>query len=201
MPDIFFVLRTAHFLCAVIWIGFGYALTFVMRPIGRKLASSVSGPSDPRISLFADIVAALLRGYRAGSWGTVGLGFALFFFRLNAVQSDPAARSALLKSDWGLWVMTGMSSGLLMAALAWMVVEPGLSRWIRSLRAAGWSPVPKQVVWASWTNVALSILTLSMMAATAHGGRFWIGTALLSAVATGVLTGVIVWLAARCSSD
>lgn len=201
MPDILFLLRSVHLLCAVLWLGFAYALLFVMRPAGRRLAPTLSGPKDPRISFFAGLVLSLLKGYRAGSWGTVGLGFAIFFYRLNTVQGDPSARSALLKSDWGLWVMTGMTLGLVMAALAWMIVDPGLSAWARSLPDEGWKPVPKKVVSASWINAALSVLTLAAMVGSSHGGFFSVWVLAQTAVLAGIVTGGICFLAARCSEE
>jgi uncharacterized membrane protein len=189
-----FLLRYAHVISGVVWIGLLYYFNFVQTP-------AFAGFEAPaRNEAFAKLVPRALWWFRWGAMSTLGFGLLLFV-------SQEQYKGDFMKTPPGMAIATGILFALIMFSNVWFVIWPAQKIVIANAEGvlAGREADPaaagaaRRGACASRTNTLLSIPMLFFMVATSHlaplyqpvvkgrdRGIWWLMVILVAVVAEGI---------------
>jgi len=160
MAAVLMLLRWAHFLFGITWIGLLYYFNFVQTPFFAETDPPVRSGAQQKL------LPRALWWFRWGAMGTIIAGLLYFFIWMNgrAFQS------------WHVAIITGGTMGILMWANVWFVIWPKQKIVIaNAVAVAGGAPANpaaaaagRRASIASRTNVLFSIPMLFFMGAASH---------------------------------
>jgi uncharacterized membrane protein len=158
-----FLVRYAHVISGITWIGLLYYFNFAQTP---AFAAFEAGP---RTEAVAKLVPRAIWWFRMGAMATLGFGLLLFILQ-EQYDTD------FIKSTPGMSILAGMFFGLIMFSNVWGVIWPAQRVAIASAQGvlAGKEPDPqaaalaRRAACASRTNTFLSIPMLFFMVGTSH---------------------------------
>jgi uncharacterized membrane protein len=161
-----FLVRYAHIISGITWIGLLYYFNFVQTPAFAEFEGG------PRNEAFAKLVPRAMWWFRWGAAAT--LGFGLLLFGLEA--GGDFALFDDMKAIQTMSILSGMLFGIIMFSNVWMVIWPAQKRAIANAKNvlagqeadATLPPVMRKAAVASRTNTFLSIPMLFFMVATSH---------------------------------
>lgn len=170
-----FVLRWFHILAGICWIGLLYFFNFVNIPFQGALA----GDLKPRVNPI--LLGRALFWFRWGAMFTFLFGLLLFFTKYIGTDILRDAEGNI--SDRSLWIMVGMTFGIIMWFNVWFIIWPAQKQILGGL-ASGTPPADgpalvKRAVLASRINTYLSAPMLFCMIAPTHYPSFAIGNLVL----------------------
>ncbi|HLW71321.1 MAG TPA: urate hydroxylase PuuD [Candidatus Binataceae bacterium] len=160
MAAVLMLLRWAHFLFGITWIGLLYYFNFVQTPFFAETDPPVRSGAQQKL------LPRALWWFRWGAMGTIIAGLGYFFIW----QSGRAFQS------WHVAIITGGTMGILMWANVWFVIWPKQKIVIaNAIAVAGGAPANpaaagagRRASIASRTNVLFSIPMLFFMGAASH---------------------------------
>ncbi|HEY8706654.1 MAG TPA: hypothetical protein VIM34_01505 [Burkholderiaceae bacterium] len=163
-PSLDLLMRWAHFVGALVWIGHNYA-NAVTRPRYLPLtAGDLADPGSPRQRAMLEREHGT---FRYASLVTLGTGLAMLWQR-NWLVGAVTLQGGLAPIGIGMWL------GVVMVCNLWFVLWPNQKRVLGFVRA----PIDERLRCSRVTflsarvNTLLSIPLLFFMAASAHGGFF-----------------------------
>ena len=167
-----FIIRWAHIICGVMWIGLLWYFNFVATPTMPKI------PEDKRIALGGYITPEALFWFRWGAMGTIVFGILLAGMNHYLVQAytldmvgDP---TGAFSTPSYLLIGIGMWLGTIMWFNVWFVIWPNQQKALNiggkgeGLEAAVKAAAGKTAGQFSRINTMLSIPMLFCMAAASH---------------------------------
>ena len=167
-----FIIRWAHIICGVMWIGLLWYFNFVSTPTTPKI------PEELRPALGRFITPAALFWFRWGAMGTIVFGILLAGMNRYLVQAysldtigDP---TGAFSTPSYLLIGIGMWLGTIMWFNVWFVIWPNQQRALNiegkfpNLDAAAKGASAKTAGMFSRINTMLSIPMLFCMAAASH---------------------------------
>jgi uncharacterized membrane protein len=167
-----FIIRWAHIICGVMWIGLLWYFNFVSTPTTPKI------PEELRPALGRFITPAALFWFRWGAMGTIVFGILLAGMNRYLVQAytldtvgDP---TGAFSTPSYLLIGIGMWLGTIMWFNVWFVIWPNQQRALNiegkfpNLDAAAKAASAKTAGMFSRINTMLSIPMLFCMAAASH---------------------------------
>ncbi len=166
-----FIIRWAHILCGVMWIGLLWYFNFVSTPTTPKI------PEDLRPALGKYITPAALFWFRWGAMGTIIFGILLAGTNRYLVQAytlDIVDANGAFSTVSYLLIGIGMWLGTIMWFNVWFVIWPNQQRALNlngkgeGLDAATKGASGKTAGMFSRINTLLSIPMLFCMAAASH---------------------------------
>ena len=158
-----FLMRYAHVISGIVWIGLLYYFNFVQVP------SFAAFEASSRNDALAKLAPRALWWFRWGAMSTLAFGLLLFILQ-EQYDAD------YLETPGGMSITTGILFALIMFANVWFVIWPAQKRVIANAegvlagREADPSvpPLARRAACASRTNTLLSIPMLFFMIATSH---------------------------------
>ena len=182
------LLRWAHVLAGIIWIGHLYFFNFVNVPFQGTIDPATKKIVNPQL------ISRALWWFRWGSMATFILGLLLYTQLYMYTPGVGFGPSALMRDASGamtgrhMWISMGITFGLIMWINVWFVVWPAQKKILTAVRDG--QPVdpklPKKALMASKINAYLSGPMLFGMLAPNHYGGFNLVTAIV-AIALGLL--------------
>jgi uncharacterized membrane protein len=169
------LIRWLHVLAGITWIGHLYFFNFVNGPFQTKIDAATKKIVNPQLMPRA------LFWFRWGAMITLLAGLYLFwevYFRQGLIH-DPSTGEL---SERSMWIMMGMTFGIIMWFNVWFIIWPAQKK----IQAAVRDGVPadqalvKRATLASKINTYLSAPMLFGMLAPSHYGSF---NALTAAIA------------------
>jgi uncharacterized membrane protein len=165
MDGLLFILRWFHFFAGVIWIGLLYYFNFVQ---GSFFAETDAATKSGAIQ---KLVPRALWWFRYGALYTVITGVLYL-----GLKGHLAGSFEIFETSWGIFILTGMVMGLIMASNVWFVIWPNQQIVIQSATqaASGGQALPNAAAagakagLASRTNTLFSIPLLFFMGAASH---------------------------------
>jgi len=162
MDEILMLLRWAHFLFGITWIGLLYYFNFVQTPFFAETEAPVRSGAQQKL------LPRALWWFRWGAMGTVffGLLYLLIWW----------SRLDWTFTSWAVAIVTGGTMGIIMWANVWFVIWPNQKVVIaNAVAVAGGAqvnpaaaPAGRRGAIASRTNVLFSIPMLFFMGAASH---------------------------------
>jgi uncharacterized membrane protein len=155
-----FLLRWGHFIFGIAWIGMLWYFNFVQGPFFAQADAAV------KTAATKVLVPKALWYFRWGAMGTFLTGWAIISLR----ASQPGG-AELLKTAWGVTIMTGALMGTIMWANVWFVIWPRQKKVIASANGEKVENLPavaRRAFLASRTNTLLSVPLLFFMGAASH---------------------------------
>ncbi|HEY8351403.1 MAG TPA: urate hydroxylase PuuD [Sphingomonadales bacterium] len=156
-----FLLRWGHFLGGVSWIGILWFFNFSQGPFMNEVDAPVKTAVNAKLS------PRTLWYFRWGAMLTFLTGWAIIGLRMSVPGG-----AELLRTSWGVTILTGALLGSLMWFNVWFVIWP---RQKKIIAAAQGGPavenapaVARRAFLASRTNTLLSIPLLFLMGAASH---------------------------------
>jgi uncharacterized membrane protein len=185
------LLRWAHVISGVCWIGLLYFFNFVNVPFQGKM----DGPTKKAVN--PELLPRALWWFRWAAMATMIFGLVLFWYVY--MRQEGVMRDAQKKiTGRALYIMIGMTLGLIMWFNVWFVIWPTQKKIIKAVKAgtppdAKWGP---RALLFSRTNTYLSGPMLLLMLTAPHSAMpFHVGT--LAVI--GVIGLVAPWLAINAS--
>ena len=175
MPDkldtLLALLRWAHILAGIIWIGHLYFFNFVNGPFAKTM------DADTKKKVVPELMPRALWWFRWGAMMTFGFGLLLFvmkYFYISGVGLGP--NEYFLKgghmTQRAMWILFGMLLGTVMWFNVWFVIWPRQRKLIGWLKAGEKNPaadaLTRQAFVASRANTYLSGPMLFGMIAAAN---------------------------------
>ena len=170
--NVHLLLRWAHVLAGIIWIGHLYFFNFVNVPFQGSIDAGTKKVVNPQL------LARALWWFRFGAMGTLVLGLLLFtqlYMYRPGVGFGPSdlwrgADGAI--TGRAVWIMVGMTFGIIMWANVWFVIWPAQKKILPAVRdgVAVDPALPKRALMASKINAYLSGPMLFGMLAPSHYG-------------------------------
>jgi uncharacterized membrane protein len=166
-----FIIRWAHIICGVMWIGLLWYFNFVSTPTTPKI------PEELRPALGRYITPAALFWFRWGAMGTIVFGIILAGMNHYLVQAytlDYVDDNGSFSTISYLLIGIGMWLGTIMWFNVWFVIWPNQQRALNingkgeGLDAAAKGASAKTAGMFSRINTMLSIPMLFCMAAASH---------------------------------
>jgi uncharacterized membrane protein len=172
-PETFvaFLIRWAHIICGVMWIGLLWYFNFVATPTMPKI------PDELKPALGRFITPAALFWFRWGAMGTIVFGILLAGINKYLVQAytlDLVDSNGALSSTTNLIIGIGMWLGTIMWFNVWFVIWPNQQKALNidnrypDLAAPDKAAAAKTAGQFSRINTLLSIPMLFCMAAATH---------------------------------
>ena len=163
-----FVMRYAHVISGVVWIGLLYYFNFVQVP------SFAAFEAGTRNEATAKLAPRALWWFRWGAMSTLAFGLLLFILQ-EQYDGD------YMKTPPGMSITTGILFALIMFSNVWFVIWPAQKRVIANAENVlagreadpGVPPLARRAACASRTNTLLSIPMLFFMVATSHFAAFY----------------------------
>lgn len=161
-----FLFRFLHLFAGVIWIGMLYYFNFVQGEWFKEVDATTKSNAIQKL------VPRALAWFRYGALFTFLSGFGILALRGHLGGME------LLKSSWGIFILTGATLGTVMFLNVWLVIWPNQRIVIQSATqaATGGSALPNAALaaaragLASRTNTLFSIPMLFCMGAASHFG-------------------------------
>jgi len=154
------MIRWAHIASGITWIGMLYFFNFVNVPFQGKL----DGPTKKIVN--PELMPRALWWFRWGAMSTLVFGLALFYVKY---MKEPNLRNAIDNtiSDRALWIMTGMTLGIIMWFNVWFVIWPAQKIMIKATKEGQKPPekLPPRAKLFSRINTVLSAPMLVCMVA------------------------------------
>jgi hypothetical protein len=154
------MVRWAHIISGITWIGLLYFFNFVNGPTQGKL----DGPTKKAVN--PELLPRALWWFRWGAMSTLFFGLTLFVLKY---MMEPNLRNAIDNtiSDRALWIMTGMTLGTIMWFNVWFVIWPAQKVIIRATKEGQKPPekLPPRAKLFSRINTILSAPMLVCMVA------------------------------------
>jgi len=166
-----FIIRWAHIICGVMWIGLLWYFNFVSTPTTPKI------PEELRPALGRFITPAALFYFRWAAMGTIVFGILLAGMMRYLVQAytlDAVDPAGAFTSPTYVLIGIGMWLGTIMWFNVWFVIWPNQQKALNidgkypSLDAAAKAASAKTAGMFSRINTMLSIPMLFCMAAASH---------------------------------
>ncbi|HTQ14093.1 MAG TPA: hypothetical protein VMH86_09475 [Rhizomicrobium sp.] len=166
-----FIVRWAHIICGVMWIGLLWYFNFVSTP------TTPSIPQELRPALGKYITPAALFWFRWGAMGTIVFGLILAGMNnyiLQALTLDFADTNGALSTTSYLMIGIGMWFGIIMWFNVWFIIWPNQQKALNignrypDLSAEAKAASAKTAGMYSRVNTMLSIPMLFCMAAATH---------------------------------
>lgn len=144
------LLRWAHILSGITWIGLLYFFNLVNVPAQGKL----DGPTKKAVN--PELLPRALWWFRWAAVYTVLFGLVLFYWKYMRGANMRDADGAM--SGRALWIMLGMTLGLIMAFNVWAVIWPAQRTIIRATKDGQKPPegLPEKAKLFSRINFVLS---------------------------------------------
>jgi uncharacterized membrane protein len=155
-----FLLRWGHFLGGVSWIGILWFFNFSQGPFMNEVDAPVKSAVNAKLS------PRTLWYFRWGAMLTFLTGWAIIGMRMSVPGG-----AELLKTSWGVTILTGALLGTVMWFNVWFVIWPRQKKIIAAAQGAGAAVEPsvaRRAFLASRTNTLLSIPLLFLMGAASH---------------------------------
>lgn len=121
-----FLARWLHFLAGIMWIGLLYYFNFVQVPAFVEMGAQARSEALQKITWRA------LWWFRWGAVYTVLFGLVLFYWKYMRGANLRDAEGGL--SDRAMWIMLGMTLGLIMAFNVWAIIWPAQRTIIRATK-------------------------------------------------------------------
>lgn len=161
-----FLLRYAHVISGITWIGLLYYFNFVQTP---AFAEFEPGPRNEAV---AKLVPRAMWWFRWGAAATLAFGLLLYIMGLSG--DDQPFKD--MKSIENLSILAGILFAVIMFTNVWMIIHPAQQKVIANAKnvLAGQEADPsipgiaRKAACASRTNTLLSIPMLFFMVATGH---------------------------------
>jgi len=156
-PEVLIALRWTHITAGIIWIGLLYWFNLVNLPYQRVLDPTLKAMVNPPLFWRA------LAWFRWTAVVTVTAGF-LMIYGTYWWDGD------LFGSNSEITIFAGMTLGVIMLANVWLVIWPNQRKMLTAIEA-GTPPDPswpRNTLYASRTNFALSLPLVFFMVASAH---------------------------------
>jgi uncharacterized membrane protein len=158
-----FLMRYAHVISGITWIGLLYYFNFVQVP------SFAAFEAGARNEALAKLAPRALWWFRWGAMSTLAFGLLLWILQ-EQYDAD------YLKTPPGMSILTGILFALIMFSNVWFVIWPAQKRVIANAENVlagreadpGVPPLARKAACASRTNTLLSIPMLFFMVATSH---------------------------------
>ncbi len=144
------MVRWAHILSGITWIGLLYFFNLVNVPTQGKL----DGPTKKAVN--PELLPRALWWFRWGAMSTLIFGLILFYLRYMKVPNMRDGDGAM--SDRALWIMLGMTLGIIMWFNVWFIIWPAQRTIIRATKAGEKPPagLPEKAKLFSRINFVLS---------------------------------------------
>jgi uncharacterized membrane protein len=189
-PEVLFGVRWVHFVAGITWIGLLYWFNLVNVPFQRVVDASLKAQVNP------PLLTRALAWFRHSAWVTILAGLLLIYglyWQDGHVVDTNSAKT----------ILVGALLGITMLINVWGVIWPS-QRKVLAAMAAGEKPDPawpRNALYASRANFALSFPMLAFMAGASHYPLDWAGIVivglLLAAIGLAVVLSVQQWTAAR----
>jgi uncharacterized membrane protein len=179
-PEVLIGLRWVHFVAGITWIGLLYWFNLVNVPFQKVLDGSLKGQVNPPLFTRA------LAWFRWSAVVTVVAGLLLIW---GLYWQD----GNLFGSDTEITIFAGGLLGVIMLVNVWAIIWPNQRRVLAAMRA-GETPDPawpRNTLYASRTNFALSFPMLFFMAGSSHYPLGWTGVVVVGVVLAVLGAGVI----------
>ena len=176
-------LRWLHVIAGIIWIGHLYFFNFVNANFQAKIDKDIKQKVNPQLMPRA------LFWFRWGAMITLIMGLALFTLLYMYKGDGKFGPSALWKfndkiTDRAIWIMIGMTCGIIMWFNVWFIIWPRQQKIIRAVRdgKAPDAAMVKMAGNASKLNTYLSAPMLFGMLAPGHYSSINPVTAIIAVV-------------------
>lgn len=161
-----FLLRWAHFLAGITWIGLLYYFNFVQGPFFAEADAATKSNATQKL------VPRALWWFRWSAMGTFLSGLLIILKRFGEAPHGVSVAT----SPWGVAILTGALLGTLMFLNVWLVIWPKQKVVIASAVATGAggpanpaaAGAARRAFLASRTNVVFSVPMLFFMGAATH---------------------------------
>ena len=177
------LLRWLHVIAGIIWIGHLYFFNFVNANFQAKIDKEIKQKVNPQLMPRA------LFWFRWGAMITLIMGLALFTLLYMYKGDGKFGPSSLWKfndkiTDRAIWIMIGMTCGIIMWFNVWFVIWPRQQKIIRAVRdgKAPDAAMVKMAGNASKLNTYLSAPMLFGMLAPGHYSSINPVTAIIAVV-------------------
>jgi uncharacterized membrane protein len=173
--EVLFGIRVVHFLAGITWIGLLYWFNLVSVPTQRVLDAAVKPQVNPPLFTRA------LAWFRHSAWITVLAGLLLIYGRYWQ-------NGDIVDSNSAKTILVGGLLGIAMLVNVWAVIWPN-QRKVLAAMAAGEKPDPvwpRNALYASRANFAMSFPMLAFMAGASHLPLDWAGIVVLGLVLAAV---------------
>lgn len=157
------LVRWAHLVAGVLWIGLLYFFNVVNVPFMKALDADTRGKVVP------ELLPRALWWFRYGALVTALSGLVLIISHSGMMHGEHG-HGGLFTTSWGKTILVGGGLGMIMFLNVWLVIWPNQKRIIEAVRSKQ-APQPqwgKQALLASRTNAVLSLPMLFFMAAASH---------------------------------
>jgi uncharacterized membrane protein len=185
------MVRWAHIISGITWIGLLYFFNFVNGPTQGKL----DGPTKKAVN--PELLPRALFWFRWGAMSTLVFGLTLFYLKY---MREPNLRNAIDQtlSDRALWIMLGMTLGTIMWFNVWFVIWPAQKIIIRATKEGQKPPekLPPRAKLFSRINTILSAPMLVCMVAANNTIPFKV----MPVVVSFVISLLVIHLALRASN-
>jgi len=190
------LVRWAHIISGITWIGLLYFFNLVNVPTQGKL----DGPTKKAVN--PELLPRALWWFRWGAMSTLIFGLALFYLKYMTHESG-AKNGNMYDADGhlsgrALWIMTGMTLGLIMWFNVWFVIWPAQKVIIRATKEGQKPPegLPEKAKLFSRINFILSgPMLVGMVAANNTMSFSWV-----TAITSLVISLIVVHLMLRASA-
>jgi uncharacterized membrane protein len=179
-PEVLIGLRWVHFVAGITWIGLLYWFNLVNVPFQKVLDGSLKGQVNPPLFTRA------LAWFRWSAVATVVAGLLLIY---GLYWQD----GNLFGSNTEITIFAGGLLGLVMLFNVWVFIWPNQKRVLAAM-SAGEAPDPawpRNTLYASRTNFALSFPMLFFMAGSSHYPLDWTGVLVVGVVLAALGAGVV----------
>jgi uncharacterized membrane protein len=154
-----FLLRWVHFLAGVAWIGVLWFFNFMQGPFMNEVDAPVKGAINSKLA------PRTLWYFRWGAMLTFLTGWAIIGMRMSVPGG-----AELLRTSWGVTILTGALLGSVMWFNVWFVIWPRQKKIIAAAQGgpAADPSLARRAFLASRTNTLFSIPLLFLMGAASH---------------------------------
>ena len=134
------LLRWAHLLSGVIWLGFLFFFNFVNGPFSKGLDDAT------RRKIVPPLMSRALFWFRWGAVATLVFGVALFWHKYMRVPEGSTVNSNFRNlvtgelADRARWVMYGMTYAIIMFFNVWAIIWPAQKRILRGMASGEAAP-------------------------------------------------------------
>lgn len=184
------MLRWFHIFSGIVWIGILYFFNFVNVPVQGKLDAAAKKAVNP------ELMPRALWWFRWGAMSTFLFGLVLFYWKYMRGANLRDADGTL--SDRAIWIMFGMTLGIVMWFNVWFVIWPAQKKILGAGKAGQPPPanLPPRAKLFSRINTVLSGPMLGGMVAANNA----IPSSTLSLAVVILVSLLVIHLALRASN-